>query len=129
MQSSWNDHFIDEEKFNVWFEKQYSIIASSNAVYVHCCYFENIIHSTSNGGCILFSTTTQCAQLLIEHSFFSNCTITGTFNGGSINMSPNGQCVLFGVCAEHCQCEEDVHGQFNNIEVTDNSNYKNEIIE
>ena len=73
-------------------------IFSPQNVWVHSSFFQDILERNEEGGAILMRTNSNHTCLLIEESYFLNCTSTRL--GGSIFQTP-GNLILHSIC---CSC-------------------------
>ena len=111
---SWSEFYSLSESFKHFQfhgnkEQQISPIQLEGNFYVHNSLFNSLKESEYGGG-IFINTTSEDSRLLIEESYFYNC--TATYRGGGIYKESNGHSVINKVCGIECNTKSDVNGDF-----------------
>ena len=102
---SWSEFYDTEEippiiKFEAKQEQKIKEIFIEENFYVKESIFNSLKESEYGGG-IFINTTSDDSRLLIEESYFYNC--TATIQGGGIYKESNGHSVINKVCSVECK--------------------------
>ena len=124
--NAWDTYYSDDaaepNKFyqNFIFKSQKLVATKSNCYFYHCSFIK------SNQGSIKISSATESESSNLFVELCSFIEITNNQIGGSISVSPYGQCIFSSICGAKCHSSTD--GQFCYI-VTSKENSKNHIFD